>query len=204
MLGGNLDAYQQSPGYQFALEEGQKAITNTAATKGGIKGGNTLKALTEYGQNLATGDFYNYLNQLAGMAGIGQTAVQGIGGVGAQTGASIGQGYANYGGALASGIAGQANTINSWLSQGANLGGFLYGGSQGWFKSGKDYKKNTKKIGEENGFNVYEFNYKDREGLYRGVIAEEVEKIMPEAVVVIDGIKMVNYKAIGVEFMRAA
>lgn len=132
VLGGNLDAYKQSPGYKFQLQQGQNAITNTAATRGGVKGGNTLKALTSFGQNLAKGDYYDYLNQLAGMAGIGQTAVNSAGGIGASTGANIGNMYGQQGAALASGKIGQASTINSWLSQAAGMGGFLYGGSQGW------------------------------------------------------------------------
>lgn len=58
-------------------------------------------------------------------------------------------------------------------------------------------KKNIKKIGEKNGYNWYEFEYKDGlglpEGKQEGVIAQEVEKVNPEAVTVIDGIKHVDY-----------
>ena len=55
-------------------------------------------------------------------------------------------------------------------------------------------------MGTENGHNVYEFNYIGGDTKFIGVMADEVEKINPEAVVVIDGYKIVNYDEIGVEF----
>lgn len=62
-------------------------------------------------------------------------------------------------------------------------------------------KENIKKIGEKNGYNWYEFTYKEGlglpEGRQEGVIAQEVEKINPDAVIEIDGIKRVNYNKLG-------
>jgi hypothetical protein len=61
-------------------------------------------------------------------------------------------------------------------------------------------KENIKKIGEKNGFNWYEFSYKEGlglpEGRQEGVIAQEVEQVMPEAVLEINGIKHVDYSKI--------
>ena len=58
-------------------------------------------------------------------------------------------------------------------------------------------KENIKPIGEKNGYQWYEFTYKEGlglpEGVQTGVIAQEVEKINPDAVVEIDGIKHVDY-----------
>ena len=63
-------------------------------------------------------------------------------------------------------------------------------------------KKNIVKIGEmPNGLNVYEFEYKDEfkehgQGKQIGVMAQEVEKLFPEAIIVgSDGYKRVNYGA---------
>ena len=62
-------------------------------------------------------------------------------------------------------------------------------------------KKNIRKIGEKNGYNWYEFEYKDGYGLpkgkQQGVIAQEVEKINPDAVTTINGIKHVYYDKLG-------
>ena len=49
--------YQQDPGYQFRLDEGNKAIDRAAAARGGYDSGSTLKALTKYGQDYATNDY---------------------------------------------------------------------------------------------------------------------------------------------------
>lgn len=47
-----------------------------------------------------------------------------------------------------------------------------------------------------NGHNVYHFNFIGDDVRRRGVMAQEVEKIRPDAVVEIDGIKHVNYGAL--------
>lgn len=46
------------PGYQFQLKQGQEAIQNSAASKGLLSSGNTLKDLTTFGTGLA-GTYYN-------------------------------------------------------------------------------------------------------------------------------------------------
>lgn len=65
--------------------------------------------------------------------------------------------------------------------------------------SDRNAKKNIKKIGEKNGINIYEFEYKPEynqpKGKHIGVIAQEVEHI-PSAVINIDGIKHVDYSII--------
>jgi len=66
-------------------------------------------------------------------------------------------------------------------------------------------KENITKIDQlENGLNVYEFDYKPEfkdiagHGRFIGVMAQEVEKIIPEAVLIHPtGYKMVNYSMIG-------
>jgi len=60
----------------------------------------------------------------------------------------------------------------------------------------------VEKVGEENGFNIYEFNYKGKPERYRGVMAQEVQKIMPEAVTEKDGFLAVFYDKIGIEFKQ--
>lgn len=69
------------PGYQFRLNAGTNAIDNNAATSGMLQSGDTLRALTEYGQNMGSQEYNNafnrYLGQgnfLQGLTGIGQNA----------------------------------------------------------------------------------------------------------------------------------
>lgn len=62
-----LADYQQSPGYQFQLKQGTDAVLNNASRLGGVNSGNTLKALTQFGQGLANQDFqqgYNNYNNI--------------------------------------------------------------------------------------------------------------------------------------------
>jgi hypothetical protein len=64
-------------------------------------------------------------------------------------------------------------------------------------------KENIKHIGHmANGLNVYEFEYKPKfksfggEGKHIGVMAQEVEMVQPQAVIEINGYKVVNYGAL--------
>lgn len=58
-------------------------------------------------------------------------------------------------------------------------------------------KENIVPIGQKDGYNWYEFDYKKGyglpEGRQRGVIAQEVEQVNPDAVFEVDGIKHVDY-----------
>lgn len=66
--------YLNSAGYQFQLGQGTKAVTGSAAAKGLLNSGATAKALNEYGQNVASTYFQNYLNNLNTSAGRGAAA----------------------------------------------------------------------------------------------------------------------------------
>jgi hypothetical protein len=62
------------PSYQFRFGEGQRAIENRGAAMGKRFSGNMLRALTDYGQDLASTEFSNAYNRLAGISGTAQTA----------------------------------------------------------------------------------------------------------------------------------
>jgi hypothetical protein len=49
--------FQADPGYQFRMQEGQKAIEGSAAARGTQLSGATMKALAKYGQNLASDEY---------------------------------------------------------------------------------------------------------------------------------------------------
>lgn len=52
-----MDDFTADPGYQFRLSEGEKAIKRGASGMGTLVTGATLKALTGYGQNLASEEY---------------------------------------------------------------------------------------------------------------------------------------------------
>jgi hypothetical protein len=70
--------FQQSPGYQWQLGEGLRAVDAGAASRGILRSGATIKAEDTFGQGLANTDFGNYWNRLQQLSGAGLTAAGGI------------------------------------------------------------------------------------------------------------------------------
>ncbi len=110
------------PGYQFRLDEGNKAITNSAAARGMGNSGRTMKELTRFGQQHASNEYSNAYNRLASIAGIGQTANAQAGQNNSNYANQTGQNYSNIGNAQAAGQIGQANAVNSGIGNAANIG----------------------------------------------------------------------------------
>lgn len=135
--------FTKDPGYQFRLEEGQKALERGAAARGSLMGGAGRKAIERYGQDYASNEYNNSFNrywmdrtnrynQLAGLAGIGQTANGQIGASGTALAGAMGQNYMNYGGGQSAAALAQGNAWSGALNQG--LKGFMQmykGGSSG-------------------------------------------------------------------------
>ena len=71
--------FQASPGYQWELGQGLRAVDAGAAAQGMLRSGATLKAEQTYGQGLADQEFGNYYNRLSGLAGQGLTGLGGAG-----------------------------------------------------------------------------------------------------------------------------
>jgi hypothetical protein len=55
--------YQQDPGYQWQLQQGNQQIQAGAAAQGGLLSGSTQKALAKYGVGLAAQDYNNAFNR---------------------------------------------------------------------------------------------------------------------------------------------
>jgi hypothetical protein len=120
--------FQQDPGYQFRMSEGMKALERSAAAKGGLATGGTLKALTRYGQDFASNEYNNAynrfnadrdrrFNRLSAIAGVGQTA-----------NTQLGQAGQNYASQAGSNLMGAANARGAAGIAGANaLGGAIRG-----------------------------------------------------------------------------
>lgn len=59
------DRITSTPGYQFQMDQGTKAIERQGAAKGMLGSGNTLMALTQYGQQLGQNFYGMYMDNLA-------------------------------------------------------------------------------------------------------------------------------------------
>ena len=73
-------AFQEGPGYQFALDQGTQAALRAASAGGSLTSGNTLTALAQYGQGLANQEYGSWLDRLSGASGQGLSAASGQGG----------------------------------------------------------------------------------------------------------------------------
>jgi hypothetical protein len=117
--------------------------------------------------------------------------------------------------------AGIGTTTTTTGGASAMLGGFgkaigAFGslgkmGALGYFGSDRSIKKNIRRIGKDKrtGLPLYEFNYKkefnDDTVKYRGVMADDVELLYPDAVVDTGyGFKAVNYAMIGLRLEEVA
>lgn len=86
----DYSAFFQSPDYQFRLQEGTRALEQSAAARGLLRSGQTLKGITEYGQGLAASGYSDYMNRLASLAGVGQSATTTTAGLGQQMAGNVG------------------------------------------------------------------------------------------------------------------
>jgi hypothetical protein len=143
-----MNQFQQDPGYQFRLSEGQRALGHQAGSRGGLVSGTSLKAMQDYAQNSASQEYGNAFNRyqterqarlgpLQSLAGLGQSSANFTGQLGAQNAANVGNYLTGGAAAQAAGQVGSANALTSGLgtylnySQGNSLLSALRGGSGG-------------------------------------------------------------------------
>lgn len=166
------------PGTAFRMSEGMKALDRSAAARGGLLSGATLKGAQRYGQDLGSQEFQNafnrYLtgfnandaqrtgvyNRLAGVAGTGQNAANQVGAQGANYASTVGNigmnSAANIGNA---GMAAQGFR-NSAYGGAANALARLYGPQRGQdqYGGGYDPYRNAALANQQYGSgNVYGF-----------------------------------------------
>jgi len=116
-----MNRFYQSPDYDFRMNEGIRAMDSSAASRGMLMSGAQLRGITEFGQNLAAGEYGNYYNRLSGIAGLAQTAQNPY--AGAQSGM-----YGNLMGAYGQSGANQANIIGNNANAQAGIWGNALGG----------------------------------------------------------------------------
>lgn len=125
-----MQQFQADPGYAFRLSEGMKALDRSAAARGNLLSGATLRGAQRFGQDLASQEYMNAFNRyqaeraarlgpLQSLAGVGQTSAQALAGQAGALGANLGQTYMTggmqAGQARASGYLGQTNALTQGL-----------------------------------------------------------------------------------------
>lgn len=135
---GAVDRFQESPGYQFAVDEALKQVQRQGASRGLLDSGAGLRAMTDRAQGMANQEYNNwqanqqamynqYQNRLQGLAG-GPTGSdqafalgQGVGNNYAQSGNNIASLLANLGNSLFGGIVGAGGAQAQNVSQAGNM-----------------------------------------------------------------------------------
>jgi hypothetical protein len=123
--------FQTSPGYQFSMDQGLRAVDAGAAAKGMARSGATIKGEQEFGTGLADQEFGNYYNRLFNLSTLGETAAAG-GAATANTAATLGQGAGNMQSSIFGNTAtGIGNTVNKLFSNNSLFGSGSGSGSSG-------------------------------------------------------------------------
>jgi len=127
-----MDKFTADPGYAFRMSEGMKALERSAAARGGLLSGATLKGTQRYGQDLASQEYQNAfnryqaeragtLNPYQALAGTAQTSANVLTGAAGNLGQQLGSNIIGAGNAQAAGQIGAANAIVGGLGQGINF-----------------------------------------------------------------------------------
>jgi len=216
-IGNQQDLIQRSidsPLYKSIMggrEAGEEAILRSASATGGLRSGDVNYNLYDYNtqlQNQALLASYNeQLMGLQGLAGLPSNAGQiasSMRDIGATQAHGIeGAGLTQAQGSVAAAQIKQQGTQQAWgnVMGMANLGIQAYGA--GMF-SDRRLKTNIKKIGKVKGFNFYSFDWNSvanmlgLDGSTYGCMADEVFKVIPEAVIMKNNFMFINYSTIGV------
>lgn len=126
-----IDAINNSSAMQTYLQQGENSILQNASATGGLRGGNTQSALSQFRPQLLNQLVNQQYQNLSGLTSLGQNAAAGVGNAGMQSANNISSllqstGQANAGSALAQGQA-NANMWNSVSSAIGQVGGaYMY------------------------------------------------------------------------------
>jgi hypothetical protein len=126
------DKFKADPSYAFRMAEGMKALERSAAARGGLLSGATMKGIQRYGQDLASTEYQNAfnryqaeragtLNPYQALAGTAQSSANVLGQQAGALGQSLGSNIIGAGNAQAAGQIGAANAIVGGLGQGLNF-----------------------------------------------------------------------------------
>ena len=137
----SLADYVADPGYQFRLDQGNKAIAAKQSAMGNFYSGAALKEATNYNSGMASqeyGNAYNRYNtdmgnlysRYGGLSEAGRNATNTAVGMGQNYANQVGQNYANIGSAQANAA---INRGNAWSQGLSGLMGSQYGGGQPFY-----------------------------------------------------------------------
>jgi hypothetical protein len=181
------------PFYRQLVERGEEGVLRNASVTGGLRSGNVQDALARANQDALFNVYNEQVSGLQGLAGLPSNAnnIAGvIGGIGAtQAGGILGAGRAKQ-----AGYQGISDSIGNAIGLGLQYDAFSDG----------RLKKDIEYVGTKNGHAWYSWTWNQLaeslglSGVSEGVMADKVEKYLPEAIGERNGFKTVNYPMLGV------
>lgn len=125
LAGGDFTGFYNSPDYQFARDQGLQGVDRSAAARGGMYSGGADADRMKFASGLASQEYGNHWNRLAGLANVGQSTASNL--------ASLGQNYANN---VSNNLIGAANSRASAYGAKADAWGNALTGAAGAFGYG--------------------------------------------------------------------
>jgi hypothetical protein len=127
-----MDQFKADPSYDFRMAESSKALERSAAARGSLLSGSTLKGIQRFSQDLASQEYQNAfnryqiersarLNPLQSLMGSGQSATNVMTGAAGTEGQNVANAQMNSGAARASGYVGSANALSGALGSIGNM-----------------------------------------------------------------------------------
>lgn len=131
--------FEADPGYAFRLSEGIKALDASAAARGGLLSGNTLRGALKYGQDAASQEYTNAFNRyqlnranqlqpLEALTGMARSSANTLSNAAGARGDALMSNAYQLGNVQAAGEIARGNAMSGMVGGIANaLGGFNYG-----------------------------------------------------------------------------
>lgn len=193
---------QSNPLFDLALNNANQQTNARAASQGRLNSGDTLQQLSNNVLLSAQPLINDQRQDVNNLLNLGFGTAQTQANTAINQGSTASNLLTDIGAAQAAGTIGAQNARDQGTQNLLNLGGALFTG--GAFSDPR-LKENKAVIGAKNGHNVWSWTWNkkanelfDLFGESYGVMADEVQRIMPEAVNWVDGYRKVNYDMIGV------
>ena len=213
-----FDFLQNNPLFKMGLDNANEQTLKMSAAQGRLSSGDTLQQLTNNSLLAASPLINNQKQSISDLLTMGQNTAANQGSILQNTATNAGNLATGAAASQAAGLVGAANARGAGASNLMNLGGAFAGSKVGGglidkginaitgLFSDPSLKENIKKVGSENGYNTYTWDWNlaandiGLTGSDTGVMADEVKLITPDAVKIHDsGYMMVDYNMIGVK-----
>lgn len=198
------DFITNNPFFEALSKQASTTLFNNNAARGKVGSGSTAEALQNslllLGSDLVNQNVtqrQNIVTMGANAAAVQSSATQNTAGNNANAISTGGTNIANLitsrGNAQAAGLVGAADAETQGIQNLVNTAAMAAGVAL----SDKRAKTDIKEVGKlNNGLPVYTFRYKGKDHIHMNVMAQDVEKVMPHAVMEINGFKYVNMEKI--------